>query len=142
MVARITTALAIAMCDVAADAVDAGSGTAHLRVYSGTRPTNIGDALTTQVLLVEYDFPDPAFGNATGVTAGAQADSNITGQTKAGLATDTATFFQIIDGNGAVLIDGTVSNPAGSGDLKISSTAVTTGIDVEVVSLTLNVAKG
>lgn len=142
MTTRITPALAVSITDLVAAAVDAGAAVSTLEVYSGSRPTLISDALTSQVKLVTYNFPDPGFDAAVAVTLGGQADSNLTNLESPGLATDTATWYRLVDGNGVVVLDGSVTNPAGSGDLKISSTSVTAGINVKVVSYTLLTPKG
>ena len=53
------------------------------------------------------------------------------------LATGTAAFFRIIDGDGSTRIQGSVTDTGGNGDLKLSSTAIIMDIDVTVVSLTI-----
>lgn len=131
---RISMDAARGACDSITAKINAGTEASKLVVYSGARPTNPTDAITTQVKLIEFDLPDPAFGAATEVGTTATAIANAVDPSVA-LADGTASFFRIIDGDGNPVFDGDVSNTAGTGDLKLSATSVIAGIDVTVISL-------
>lgn len=80
-------------------AVNAGSGPGKINVYSGTQPAT-GAAVTSQVLLAELTFSDPAFVEANGtLTAAAiteDQDANADG---------TATWVRITDSDDNFVMD-------------------------------------
>lgn len=133
---KIAPAMATAAC--AAMVALANGGT--LAVYAGEQPGNPETAVTTQTKLVEFTFPDPAFGapvpGGTGSTA-----TLINPDPKAALTDGEASWFRISDDGGNALWDGDVTDTAGNGDLKISSINVVEDIDVSVVSLTFTMRK-
>jgi hypothetical protein len=138
-IAKIHPDMAVDMCDAATVYLDTGS---TLVIYEGTIPTLITDAITTQEVLIEYNLPAaPVFAGAVPTTAGGTATANAITTVEAA-ADGTAQFFRAYDSGDVCRIQGTVTDPAGSGDLKISTTAVTNGIAVEVVSWTVTVPKG
>lgn len=131
MALKFAAATAIAACAAQVDLTDGGK----LQIYDGVRPANPDTAVTTQNVLVEFDLPTPAFGTPVDGASGATATANaITPVTAA--ATGTASWFRILDSADLPVWDGDVSDPAGAGDAKISSTSVVSGIDVSVVSMT------
>lgn len=76
-----------------------------LRVYDGAQPADADTAVTSQVLLAELSFGNPAFGAAVAgvITANpiaADSDANNSG---------TATWFRAVSSNGTtVVFDGSV----------------------------------
>lgn len=70
-----------------------------LRVYSATRPTTNGAAITSQTLLAEYVIPDPAGVITEGIFTGASMGPAIV------LENGTAAWARAIDGTGTVLAD-------------------------------------
>lgn len=141
MAIHISNAAAKAACDVLVDLFDAGSGPGTLKIYSGTRPVDVDTAISSQTVLVSFTFADPAFGSAVDANNGGTATANAINPVTAS-ATGTASFFRAFDSNGLAILDGTVSDTSGSGDLKLSSTSILSGIDVTVVSLTATMPEG
>ena len=135
MAVRISNAAAIAACDAIVGGIDTGAGTANLVIYSGALPAEAETAIDAQVALVTFLLPNPAFAGAVDINPGAQAIANPIDAVQAD-ETGTATFFRIYDADGATVLQGTVTNTEGNGDLKLSSTAIIADIDVTVVSLT------
>jgi hypothetical protein len=138
---KIATAVAIAGCNAAVDLIDLDGTANKLNIYSGAAPATPDDALAGNTLLIEFDLPDPSFGDAVDANNGGTATLNAVTPTTA-LATGTASFFRILDGDGTPLIQGDVTDTAGSGSLKLSSVAVIQDIDVSVVSMTITLPKG
>jgi hypothetical protein len=137
MTIKISVAAAIAACDTLVDLIDVGGTANHLRIYSGTEPATADTALSGNTMLVNFDLPDPSFGAAVSANGGGTATLNTTSPVTAA-ATGTATFFRVLAGDGTtVIMQGSVSDTGGSGDLKLSSTAIVSGIDVEIVSMTV-----
>jgi hypothetical protein len=104
---------------------------AKLRIYSGSRPTNVNTAIGAQVLLVELICNASAFGTVgTGaLTAGAIANGT------AG-ATGTASFFRLFKSDGTTAtIDGDVSTSGA--DLNLSSTSISSTQTVSVSSFVI-----
>ena len=128
---KLAAAKAIAMVNAAAAFSDGGAAASKLRIYSGAQPAN-PDAAATGTILVEFTLGDPAFG--------AVADGNAVAPVAA-TATGTAAWFRMVDSNNAAIIDGDVTDTAGTGSLKVSSTAIIAAIDVSIVSMSFTVPK-
>lgn len=116
--------------------VDLGAPASTLVIYGGAAPASVNVAIGAQPVLVTFALPDPAFGAPVNLNPGAIATANAIASVVA-TGTAAATFWRMIDGDGKAVLQGSVSDTAGNGDLKLSSTAIITGIDVTVVSLTV-----
>lgn len=134
---KLTTTLRNAMGDLILAALNAGSGAAVLKVYDGTQPAGPGTAITSQVLLGTLTFSDPA-GSTTGgvITFGA-----ITQDTAAD-ASGTATWCRLEDSTGAAVMDGDVTNNAGTGFMRINTTSIIAGGPIQATSGTLTMPGG
>lgn len=115
--------------------LDAGIGvladSGKLRVYDGTQPTNGGDAITTQNLLVEFTLNTDAFPSASSGLLSANAiGSGTSGHS------GTAAWFRIVKSDGTtVLCDGSVG--ASGCDLN-GSTTIVSGNVYAVSALIIN----
>jgi hypothetical protein len=141
MTIKISIALATAAADAIAAAVDVGVPLSTLVIYDGAEPADADVAVTTQVALVTFELPAPAFGAAAPVAGGAQITANAIPEVDAD-ADGTATWFRIYDGDGLPILQGDVTDTLGSGNLKVSSTAIVDGIAVEIVSMTFRQLTG
>lgn len=141
MAIHISNAAAKAACDSIVDLFDGGSGPATLVIYNGTRPVDADTAIVAQTVLVTFTLADPAFGSAVDANGGGTATANAVNPVVA-TATGTAQFFRCFDSNGVSILDGSVSDTSGTGDLKLSSVSILAGIDVTVVSLTCTMPEG
>lgn len=113
------------------DAVSTAVGSAgKLRIYDGTRPATGGTATT---LLAELTLGSPFAPAASGGVLTANA---ITGDTSAD-ATGTATWARLVTSASAFVADISVSATGGGGDLQLASASITTGVAVNVTSLTI-----
>lgn len=91
--------------NTALDALTALYNAGKLRIYDGAKPASAQVAVSTQVLLAELVFGNPAFAAAASGVATANA---ITSDSSAD-ASGTATWFRIFKSDGTtVLEDGTV----------------------------------
>lgn len=141
MTVHIASQVAIDACANINAKIDAGSGPGKLRIYAGTRPARADAAPTGATLLVEFVLGDPAFGAPATVGNNATATANAVAPVQA-VANGAATFFRIVDSADNPVLDGSVTDTAGNGDLKLSTTAIVTGIDVSVVTLTASMPEG
>lgn len=140
MALKLAAAVAMAAADAAVLTIDAGASASTLVVYDKTEPAAVTTAITDQVALVTFALPDPAFGASTDGAGGATATANAISSVTAA-ADGTASWFRIIDGNGVVKMQGSVTDTTGNGDLKVSSTSIVAGIEVSVISLTITMPK-
>jgi hypothetical protein len=130
--ANLSNAAVSAQADALSDLLDSG----YLRVYDGTAPANADTAVTTQTLLAELRFNNPASGPAS---AGVLAFSPIDSDTSANAA-GTATWFRALRSDGTTaVIDGSVGT-AGT-DCILTSDSITAGMTVEVTAMTHTVPK-
>lgn len=141
MAIKIANLTAIAAVAALTDFIDNGGDPATLVIYGGAAPTNADDAIAAQPVLVTFELPNPSFGAPVDIDPGAQATANPVSSVQAS-ATGTATFFRIYNRDEAAVLQGTVTDTNGAGDLKLSSTAIISGIDVTVVSLTVTQPEG
>ena len=120
------------------DELTARVGTSGLlRIYNGTRPANVGTAITSQTLLVALTTNASAFAAAaSGGILTASAISNGTA-----VATGTASWFRLFQSNGTTAImDGDVSTSGA--DLNLNNTSIATGQTVSVTSFTVTEGNG
>ena len=134
MTLKISGDSAIAAAQAVLDLIDAGTGDTVLNIYGGVEPAD-PSVVTAEVVLVSFTLPRPAFDTPFDEPTGAVATAK-TVPAEAAAATGTATWFRFINGDGEAKLQGSVSNNAGTGDLKISSTSIISGIEVSVDSLT------
>lgn len=108
---------------------------ALLRIYSGTRPTSVGTALSGNTLLAELTGNGTSFGTAA---SGALTANAITSATA--VATGTASFFRLFKSDGTTaVIDGDVA--ATGSDLNLAGgPGITTGQTVSVSSAVFTMA--
>lgn len=110
------------------DAIDAGSGPGLLRIYDGTRPAS-GAAITTETLLAELAFADPC---ASAPSAGVLTFSTIAAVNAA--ASGTAAWARLLDSDATFVADVDVSAVGGGGQLTLSTTSISAGLEVEIES--------
>lgn len=130
----ISETLALAICDEYGARFTAGS---VLRIYEGATPANPQVPITTEVLLIEVPFDDPAFDPSVIVTLpkkAAQAALAGTPLQSPVIAAGTASFFRLVNGTGDEIIQGDVTDQTGNGQVKMASVNVTTGVDATVIS--------
>ena len=114
--------------------IDAGAAAGVLRIYDGSQPADADTAVSTQNILSEHTLSDPSAAAASG---GVLTFSAVGSDTSAN-NTGTATWFRISDSNGNAVLDGDVStSAAGTGDLQLDSTSITSGQTVNITSLTI-----
>jgi hypothetical protein len=118
-----------------ADGVDGEFNNGYLRIYSGTRPATPATAITTQVLLAELRFANPA---AASVTNGVITFDTISPDTSAN-ATGTASWARCLKSDGTTAV---CDMNVGTSDANIivTTTAISAGVQVSVTSATVTVA--
>lgn len=134
--------LALEICDEYGLRFTAGSA---LRIYDGVAPANPQVAITTQVLLIEVLFNDPAFDPAVIVSMpkkAAQAALAGTPLQNPVVAAGSASFFRLFSGSGDDIVQGDVSDQTGNGQVKMASTNVSTGVDATIISGFVRVPTG
>jgi hypothetical protein len=120
-----------------ADAVAALLNNGWIRVYSGLQPSTADEAISSQVVLAELRFGNPAFGSASD---GAAAANAITGDSSAN-ATGTATWFRCFQSDGTTpVFDGSVGTS--NSNLVLNSVEISAGAQVDVTSFTFTAQKG
>lgn len=142
MTFSIQNAQCITLLDDIADACDVGTGAASatLVIYDGTPPARASAALSGNTVLAQLAMSNPAFGAAVDVPASHLARvtaSAITDDSSAD-ATGTATFFRILDRDGAVVVQGSAGATGAGTELELNSVSIVAGAAVEVTSLIID----
>lgn len=139
MTLYISQAVSLKTADALTAQVENGVGDgkpSQLNVYGGTRPAT-PDTAPGAAALVTFNLPAPAFKASTYADNKATAVLNtVTAVTAA--TTGTATFFRVLSGDGKTVVEGTCTDVAGDGDVKLSSVDIVAGIDVTVVSYSIS----
>lgn len=132
--------VAVAALNATTTAIGSGANDAKVAVYSGAIPDNVSTAIGAQVKLIEFELPDPAFGEAEAFDnnqfARAEVDTDALTPSTA-LADGEATFFRIFNGDDVAVVQGEVTAIGAGGMLELSSTNIVTGVEVVVVSLAM-----
>jgi len=119
------------MLQVISDAIDADAAAGTLKIYSGTQPAKGG---TETTILAEIPF---AYPSASTITGGVLT-FNTTGMSDSSAnATGTATWARAMDNTGDFVMDMTVSNTGGGGDVQLNSTAIQAGTTVTVTAASI-----
>lgn len=134
MILRFIPSLRSDIADLIIATFDAGAGPVTAEFYTGDIPTNLSDALTTQVKLGTLTCSDPV---AT-QTAGAITFSTIT-QDNAADASGQATWVGLRNGAGTLVALGDVTDLAGNGFAKVNTTTTVAGGPILINSLTITV---
>jgi len=123
-----------AAANAALDAWKTTLNSGKLRIYSGTQPANASTAIAGNTLLAELTFNATAFGASSNGVATA---GSITAVSAA--ATGTATWFRALKTGGVDVTDNVYDGTVGTAtsDCIINSTAIQSGAQVSVTSLTL-----
>lgn len=130
MTLGIVVAVRNSMLDAINTAMNAGSGPAKCRLYSGSQPATGGTATT---LLAELTMTNPA---APSASSGVLTLSAITQDSSAD-ASGTATWFRVLDSNNVVVFDGTVTATGGGGDMTLVTVSIVALQPVQITSFTI-----
>jgi hypothetical protein len=125
-----------AAANAEADALAALLNTGYLRIYDGTQPATADTAITTQNLLAELTFSNPAFPAAI---AGVLTANSINNDTDAN-RTGTASWFRCFKSDGVTpVMDGSIGT---SGcDMNLASTSIQIHAQVSISSFVHTVTK-
>lgn len=138
---KLAASMAIAALNALVAKVDTGTPDSRVIVYSGTVPAGVDTAIGAQVVLATLPLPDPSFDGAVDETSVVRATLKTVATVQA-VASGTASFFRILDGDDAVLAQGTVTEAGGGGDMIINNEDVILGGDVTITSFSLTFPKG
>lgn len=128
MTLRLATTARNAAANAVVDSLDAGAGPATIKVYTGSQPATPQTA-PTGTLLLTFTLNDPAFGDAA---TGAATLDVAPALTATGAAAGTAGWFRAADSTGAAVFDGACGTSGA--ELNLSTTTVSTGLDVTITS--------
>lgn len=109
-------------------------------LYSGDRPDKPEDDITTQTLIAEIPLNSNAFTLATETDAEIIYTAGNLAPVLA-LVDAEANFFRMVSAEGISILDGSITDSFGAGDMKISVIEVVQGWLVKVLSLTFKMSK-
>lgn len=138
MTIRLPVATRNAAANAVADLVDAGSGSGLLRIYTGTQPAS-ADLAPTGTLLATFTMNDPAFGTVGSGTATLIVTPAIS---TTGVAAGNATWFRLLDSAGTTVLDGSVTESGGGGDLIMSTVTISIGLTLSLTAGTIVMPAG
>jgi hypothetical protein len=125
------TTLASTMLASLVTLADGGTGAAYITIYSGTVPTTAETVLSGQTALAQLTCSKPsATVSGKTLTFAAITSHSIS-------ASGTASFFRLCASDGTVVLQGSVSDTIGSGDLKLGTTALVSGGTAAITSATV-----
>lgn len=132
MALSFVTSLRNAQAEAFGAHIDAGTGPGTLQIYDGARPAT-NESPTTQVLLAELTFAAPSFpaASAGAVTANAILDD------ASADAPGTASWFQVVDGDGTFVSSGDIGLTGSGADLTLNAVEIAVGVTVNVSEFSL-----
>jgi len=133
MAVTLSTSARNAQADATIGLLDAGSGPGTIKLYTGGKPAS-PEAAATGTLLATVVLPDPASTAASNGT-----DTIIDPASVTYVASGTAAWARLADSAGNAVMDVLVSDTAGTGDIKLSSTTAAPGITVDMAALPFTV---
>lgn len=117
-----------------ADAITTAVGTSGLlRIYDGTRPANVGTAVTTQVLLAELTCSSTF---AAAASNGVLTANAITEDSSAN-ATGTATWARLTTSGGTGVMDLTVGTSGAEATINTTSIVATRAVQCSSLVITM-----
>jgi hypothetical protein len=130
---KLSTASVNAMVDAHSALLNNG----YLRIYDGAQPVTADTPISTQTLLAELRFANPAFAASSG---GVAIANTITADSSAN-ASGTASWYRTFESDGTTPVsDGSVG--LSSCNLNLNDTAIVIGHTVAVASFTFTEPKG
>lgn len=129
-----SAALKTAILTAVNDALNAGSGPATIKLYTGTKPTSPDTAVTTQTLLGTLTCSDPA----GTVASGSLTFGTVTPDSSAD-ASGTASWLRIADSAGVAVIDLDVTVTGAGGAAQMNTTSVVVGGPITAPSVVITV---
>lgn len=114
------------------DLLNAGSGAATIKLYTGTKPVGPDTAVTTQTLLGTLTCADPA-----GSVASRTLTFGSITQDSAADATGTATWARLADSAGVATADIDVTATGGGGFMQLNTTSIVIGGPILISSFVI-----
>jgi hypothetical protein len=137
---RLKATICESLCNLVADAVDAGSSYGKVIIYTGTEPANADAAAATEVATC-IAAADPAFGAAAWNAGTSCWEATDAANFVCAAATGNAaavTHFRLVDSNSAVVLQGTCSATTGD-DLVLTGAVIVASAEVVVTELVIAV---
>jgi hypothetical protein len=135
MATRLPANVRNAMVDAVVDLLDAGAGAGTVEIRTGAQPA--AGAAATGTLLATATLSDPAFGASASGTATAAAIAAV-----AAVADGTAGWFRAKDSDGNMVIDGSITETGGGGDMELNTDQLSTGVDFDITAWTVTQPSG
>jgi len=136
---RISDAVAEALCNLVAAAVDAGPDFGRIVIYTGAEPATANETAATEVAVCTG--PDPSFGAAVWNAETACWEATNLGDFVCGGAigsASTVTHFRLADSIGGAVLQGTCSADAGD-DLVLTGAVIVPSAEVVVTDFVISV---
>lgn len=135
MTIGLATDIRTARMEILADAIDATSNPGYFTIYSGDRPETTGGSLSSEnVELVTFTFALPC---ASSVANGVLTLDHASIADEPALATGTATWARVFDGDGTFIMDCDVSRTGQGGDITVNTDDFVQTANVSVTGATL-----
>jgi hypothetical protein len=131
MALRLPTATRNAKTSASVGRLDAGTGTGHIELRSGSQPADPNTAATGD-LLATVNLADPAFGSPASGAAEAQGLP----LPFTGVANGEIGWFRAFDSDNNAVFDGSVTATGGGGDLEVNNTNIAVDQEGSVTALT------
>lgn len=128
-VIRFNRNVSTSFCNDVKNALDAGSGPAVIKFYTGTMPATPETGITSQVLLGTLTCSDPC-GTESG---GTLTFSAITSDSSAD-ASGTATWVRFLTSAGTAIFDGDVGVTGSGAFLELVTTSIVSGAPIAITS--------
>lgn len=139
MAIYLSVAAAIAAAAAITTRLDLGG---KIEIYDGSRPATADTPVGSQVKLIEFTIPAPGYSAPADVPGQTYVEAVGSAIESADpLANGTAAWARVKDSNGDVVFDGNVGTSASTAFARLSSTTITLGVGVSVLSSSYRMPK-
>lgn len=135
---RLSSLVAISMCNAVVDLIDTGGGAGNIVIYTGAEPAYANDAAGTEVATCALNAT--AYAAAAADAVNHWADANLTASAVDASATGNVaavTYFRVLKNDASVVFQGTVGTSGA--DLNLNSTTIGAGAEVTITALEVRV---
>lgn len=136
MAFTISSAARNAAVNAVAALPDAGAGAATIKIYTGSQPAGPDSSIGSVTLLATFTLNKPAYGSASSGSASLSVSPAIS---TTAVASGTAAWCRVADSTSAGVMDGAVTATGGGGFLEISTTAISSGVTLNLTGGTLSI---
>jgi hypothetical protein len=122
------------MLNTITSAINSGPSPGRLKIYSGPKPRP-GEAITTQILLADFEFDSPPAEPASDVLLQFKPIEPVSA-----VGEGLAVWCRATNSNNVYVFDGSIGRPDSNSDVRINDTDISIGNTVSILTISIKVS--